>query len=147
MQEAQPNRTTNWKDNIAKLWWYVKVGNEAEGLRQSNRRFNNVESLTRDTRKFLMGDAVSSGPKPGEDEVNVGDRYEYVTNNHQAPSLLSKAIGPLLMAAGLGTAGYFVAEAIENRPVPVIPKQEPVEHTDTDTDTTIEMSLPDPADF
>lgn len=132
-----------WQQKLAQKWWGIKLGERAENLRQANKRFNNVESLTMATREKLLGKDIVDNHRPEGEEMHVGDdnstRNIYYPSQQQGSTMgtLAKlAIGAGLLASGVGVpvGGYLIADAIKNAPKPA-----PV--TDTDTNTGYEVDL------
>lgn len=129
----------NWKEKLARNWWRVKIGREAEGLRQDRLRFDNVESLTRQTRRYLMGTPL---PEARDEDMHIGDKHIKITQRNGG---LSKAlIGAGLLAVGVGMpiGGVIIANAISNIPTPE-PSTTINKTTGLDEDTTLKITLPD----
>ncbi len=138
----------NWKEKIAQMMWGVKVGERAESLRQAKQRFKNVESLTYETRDYLMGNRkVDKQFRAGEEEMHIGDDNR---TYHQYPkpaiALGKMLLGAGLIASGIGipTGAWFIANGLKEMKPNVINKTEivkPVGKVD-DTDSVLELTLP-----
>jgi len=133
----------SWKEKLAQKWWGIKLGERAENLRQANKRFNNVESLTMATREKLLGKDIVDNHRPEGEEMHVGDdnstRNIYYPSQQQGSAMgtLAKlAIGAGLLTTGIGVpaGGYMIADAIKNA-------QKPAPVTNTDTNTEYEVDL------
>lgn len=144
-ETTTPEQATplNWKEKLAETWWKVKIGERAENLRQSAKKFENVNSLTMATREKLLGKEITDNNRPEDEPMHIGD-YSNVTNQYlpaqQAGSALGTlakmAIGAGLLTTGIGVpaGGYMIWDALKNLPTPA-----PV--VDTDTDTQYEIGL------
>ena len=133
----------NWKEKLAQKMWSVKLGERAENLRQTAKRFNNVDSLTMATRERLLGKEVTDNNRPEGEDMHIGDDnsviHQYLPAQQQGSvigSLAKLAIGAGLITTGIGVpaGGYLIWDALKNQPTPA-----PV--TDTDTDTQYEIGL------
>lgn len=119
-QTTQPE---SWKEKLAQMWWGVKVGERAENLRQTARRFNNVDSLVMSTREKLLGKEIVDNNRPEGEDMHIGD-YSSVTHQYLPPTsnsagaLARLAIGAGLLATGIGVpvGGYLIADALNQKP-------------------------------
>lgn len=97
----------------------------------------NRKAESRAVRQKMWGSDVSEETDEMRQTI-LGDIHNTITNPEKQPSQLSKLLGPLLIASGLGGglygAGVMVADALENRPI-----EQVIEDTDTDTTTVIEL--------
>lgn len=119
------------------------MGERAEGLRQTMKRFDNTDSLIMSTREKLLGSEITDKHRPEGEDMHIGDDNS-VIHQYLQPQQKGSALGTLaklgiaagLMATGVGVpyAGYLVADALKNQPKPA-----PV--IDTDTNTEYEIGL------
>lgn len=137
--EVTTDQKESWQEKLARNWSLLRVAERTESLRQNKKRFDNVESLTRETRRYLMGDKVVT--KTPEDEMHVGDKNITV---HQESSIGKILLGAGLFAAG---AGLSIAAYLASQPKPVAPVEQPANNTTInqglDEDTTIQLTLPE----
>ncbi|MEQ9070027.1 hypothetical protein [Gimesia chilikensis] len=114
---------TSWKEKLAQMWWSVKVGERAENLRQTARRFDNVDSLVMSTREKLLGKEIVDNNRPEGEDMHIGD-YSSVTHQYLPPTgnaagtLARLAVGAGLLATGIGVpvGGYLIADALRHKP-------------------------------
>lgn len=113
--------------------------------RTSQETLKNQQAENAFVRRNTWGENATSEPVEEDMQTVLGDlnTTTNVTNSESPLAKIAIAAGLLATGTGVPIAAYFVADAINNRPIAEQPA--PVEHTDTDT--TIEMSLPDPAGF
>ena len=136
-------KPSNWKEKLAQMMWGVKVGERAENLRQAKRRFENVESLTYETRDLLMGNRnIDKRHRAGDDEMHIGDDnrtfHQYAKPAWGIGKIL---LGAGLIATGIGipTGAWFIADGMKQIKPDIINKK--VEKAD-DTDSFLELTLP-----
>lgn len=129
----------NWKEKLARNWWRVKIGREAEGLRQDRLRFDNVESLTRQTRRYLMGTPL---PEARDEDMHIGDQHIQITQ--QKGEWAKALLGAGLLATGLGLplgAGLLAHALLRDTPQATSTIEQI--HTGLDEDNTLRLTLPD----
>ncbi len=107
-------------------------------IRQSEK---NQQAENEYVRKTIWGKAAEKEDSDDMQQTVLGDLTTNITNQ----SSLGKAlVGLGLLATGIGggIGSYLIADAIKNKPAPVIQKveQQPTVK-DTDTDTVIEWTL------
>ncbi len=129
---------------LGRFWASVKVAERAESLRQARRRFANVESLTLQTRRKLLGDEAMSVAPGDEDAMHIGDDNR-VVHQHSAANpwwpLMAGALGggAIAWAALMGLSQQAMGTAHRDS---VAPPAVTPPWSDTDTDTVLELSLP-----
>lgn len=119
----------------------MKIGERAENLRQTAKRFNNVHSLTMATREKLLGKDITENNRPEDENMHIGDDnrtiHQYLPEQKKSGGGLAKlALGAGLLATGVGVpvGGWLVAEAIRdaNKPAPAAPTETVDENTEYD---------------
>ncbi|WP_299467406.1 hypothetical protein [uncultured Gimesia sp.] len=133
----------NWKEKIAQTWWKVKVGERAEGLRQTVKRFDNVNSLVMSTREKLLGKDVVDNNRPEGEEMHIGDDnsviHQYMpASGNSAGTLAKLALAAGLITTGIGVpaGGYLIWDALKNKPTPANETVFPPDH-----DTLFDLEL------
>lgn len=132
----------NWREKLAQKFWAVKVGERAENLRQAAKRFDNVNSLTMATREKLLGKEITDNNRPEGEEMHIGDDnsviHQYLPTIKNTGGTLAKlALGAGLLATGVGVpvGSWLIADALRNRPAPILPDKT----IDTNTEYDIEL--------
>ena len=119
----ETTQPTSWKEKLAQMWWGVKVGERAENLRQTARRFDSVDSLVMSTREKLLGKEIVDNNRPEGEDMHIGD-YSSITHQYLPPTgnatgtLARLAVGAGLLATGIGVpvGGYLIADALRQKP-------------------------------
>ena len=119
------------------------MGERAEGLRQTAKRFDNVNSLVMSTREKLLGKEITDNHRPEGEDMHIGDDnsviHQYMpASGNTAGTLAKLALGAGLMFTGIGVpaGGYLIWDAIKNQPTPATPADPTI-----DTDTQYEIGL------
>lgn len=118
-----------------------------QAMRKARQMTNRlVSSRARQAERFENGvygwsDEKGMSPQQGDDDtINAYENSPITYHHHPKRSSL---VGPALIAAsmlgGLGTGGYFIAEAIKAKKPDVT-----VNSGEKDTDSITELGLPDP---
>lgn len=143
----------DWRTTINSHWgrmsklkaWAGTIGLQALEDHHSE-QMKNIQAENQQNRAMLSGKQSSQADEDMRQTV-LGD---YVTNvTHQVPP--ASQIGKILLGVGLAAAGagmpvagWFIANAIANRPVPEASTSTTTNTTTgLDEDTTIQLNLPD----
>lgn len=132
--------TLTWKDKLQKMWWGVKIADNALQVDKDDRRQRVNERLIRKTQDKLLGPDTEA-EKGEEVGIRVGDDNSTHVYNYPAKkktSLLAKGVvgaGLIATGWGLGIGAPMVLDAMKGDTPVVVPKGE-------DSDTLFRIEAP-----